>query len=102
MNWRAAASGETAKVGDYPRYPGARLLFSCALCDWSRDYDPERIIDRLRQLKVGGHDTRVVEIARRVGRTCPRCGQVKWRADFAWPPGMRDSEVRRIADRYRN
>ena len=99
--WRHASASEAA-VGDYPRYPGARLLLSCALCGWSKDYNPERIIDRLRQLKTGGHTTLVRQIASRVGWNCPGCGRVNWRTDFAWPPGMDDAEIRRIAARYRN
>lgn len=102
MTWRPASASETAKVGDYPRYPGARLRLSCAQCGWSKGYSPERIIDRLRELKAGGQATTVGAIARRVERTCPGCGQISWRADFAWPPGMDDREIRRLADRYRN
>lgn len=102
MKWRQAPGGDRATVGDYPRYPGARLLLSCALCGWSRDYNPERIINRLRELKAGGHATPVEAIARRVGWNCPGCGRARWRANFAWPPGMPESEIKRIANRYRN
>ncbi len=102
MKWRPAPGGAQAKVGDYPQYPGARLLLSCALCGWSKDYNPERVIDRLHDLKAGGHATRMVEVARRVGWNCPGCGRVRWLVDFAWPPGLSESEIKRIANRYRN
>ncbi|HEY0435962.1 MAG TPA: hypothetical protein VGC92_04940, partial [Phenylobacterium sp.] len=84
------------------RYPGARLLLTCAMCGWSKAYSAERVIARLHELRAGGHDTRVAHVARRVGWPCPGCNRVKWRADFAWPPGMADAEVRRLANLYRN
>lgn len=102
MKWRPAPGGERATVGDYPHYPGARLLLSCGFCGWAKDYNPERVIDRLRELKAGGHTTPVGEIARRVGWDCPGCGRAKWYADFAWPPHMSEGEIKRIAARYRN
>lgn len=102
MTWRPACADKAVKVGDYPRYPGARLLLSCRLCGWSKDYSPERVIDRLRELRAGGRSTSIEEIAQRVERTCPDCGRVHWAADFAWPPGMNEAEIKRIANRYRN
>lgn len=92
----------TSAVGDFRRYPGCRLVLACALCGWTKAYDPERVIDRLRELKAGGHTTRLVDVARRVGRECPACCQVRWRAQFGWPPGMTPGEARRLANRYRN
>ena len=102
MKWRAAPGSERAAVGDFARYPGARLLLSCAACGLSKDYDPERVIDRLRKLKVGGYETPMVAVAQRVRRACPGCGRLEWRADFAWSPSMSESEIKRIANRYRN
>jgi hypothetical protein len=89
-------------MGDYRRYPGARLLLTCAQCGWSKDYSAERVIDRLRALRAGGHDTRVEQVARRIGWNCPGCGRVMWRAEFAWPPGMTEADVKRLANLYRN
>ena len=80
----------------------ARVRLACTLCGWCKGYNPERIIDRLRQLKAGGHATPVAEIARRVGWTCPGCGRARWRTDFAWPPGLDEAEIKRLAGRYRN
>jgi len=89
-------------LGDYRRYPGCRLFLTCSLCGWSKSYNPERIIDRLRELRSGGHATQVGQIARRVGWNCPGCGRVKWRSDFAWPANLDEREIKRLANRYRN
>jgi hypothetical protein len=78
------------------------VLLVCALCGWSRGYKPERIIDRLRKLNAGGHATTLRQVAGRAGWNCPGCGRVKWRADFAWPPGVDEREVKRLASLYRN
>lgn len=102
MTWRPCGAGETVRVGDYPRYPSARLRVSCADCGWAKGYSPERIIDRLRQLKAGGYRTTLREIAARMRRSCPDCGRTDWHADFAWPAGMTETEIRRIASRYRS
>ena len=91
-----------ASVGDFARYPGCRLTLTCALCGWARTYNPERIIARLRELKTGGHATRVAEVARRVAWNCPGCGRVKWKAGFAYPASLTQSEAKRLAARYRN
>lgn len=89
-------------IGDFQRYPGARLLLSCAFCSWGKAYNPERVIARLQELKAGGHATRLVDCAKRVGWNCPACARIRWRMQFAWPPNLDAAEVRRIAARYRN
>lgn len=99
---RPIAADSTSTVGDFRRYPGCRLVLTCAMCGWAKTYDPERIIDRLRELKVGGHTTRLSDVARRVGWDCPGCHRVRWRAQFGWPPAMTAGEARRLANRYRN
>jgi hypothetical protein len=101
MKWSPIPTGEPTPLGDYRRYPGCRLLV-CTLCGWSKDYNAERIIDRLRKLKAGGHTTTLRQVAGRVGWNCPGCGRVKWRADFAWQPGFDEREAKRLANRYRN
>ena len=93
---------ETATLGDFRRYPGCRVVLACAGCGLSKDYDPERIIDRLRELRAGGYPTTLVQVATRVGRRCPRCHQATWRAQFAWPAGMDEREIKRLANLYRN
>ncbi|MCR5874615.1 hypothetical protein LRS10_10815 [Phenylobacterium sp. J426] len=45
-------------IGDFQKYPGARLLLVCAACSWCRPYNPERVIARLRELRTGGYATR--------------------------------------------
>ncbi|MGA0607735.1 hypothetical protein ACO2Q0_17220 [Phenylobacterium sp. VNQ135] len=95
------ASAETS-VGDFRRYPGCRLLLCCGACSWSKHYNPERVIDRLRELRAGGYATRLVDAARKVGWNCPACSRMRWRMQFAWPPGLSPQDVQRLANRYRN
>ena len=102
MQMRPVPAGEHATLGDHRRYPGCRVRLSCAMCGWSKSYSAERIIERLRQLRAGGHATRLAQVARRVGWDCPACHRVRWRADLAWPAGMSESEIKRLANRYRN
>lgn len=94
--------GNEATLGDYRFYAGARVLITCPLCGWQKSYNAERIIDRLRDLKAGGHKTRLGHVARRVVWPCPGCGRVKWRAQFAYPPGFSAADHRRLMNRYRN
>lgn len=94
--------GGVVTLGEHLRYPGCRLLLTCALCGWTKTYRPARIIDRLRELKAGGHSTTLAQVARRIGWNCPGCHRVKWRTDFAWPAGMDDREIRRLAAQSRN
>lgn len=92
----------SAALGDFRRYPGCRLMLVCAACGWSKTYNPERVIDRLHALKSGGHATRLVDVARRVGWNCPACRRMGWRAQFAWPTNLTPGEAKRLANRYRN
>jgi hypothetical protein len=94
--------GEHAAVGDHRRFPGCRLEVVCGLCGWSKSYRPERVIERLTQLRAGGHDTRLTEVAARVAWPCPGCGRVKWKARFAWPAELGEREIRRLAALYRS
>jgi hypothetical protein len=91
-----------ARLEDHRRYPLCHVMLSCGACAWARGYDPERIIDRLRTLRAGGHRTPVKDIARRVAWPCPACRRLHWAAELAWPPGVTDSQVRRRANLYRN
>jgi hypothetical protein len=99
---RPIPADRTAAIGAFRRHPGCRLMLACAACGWSKSYNPERVIDRLRELKAGGHTTRLVDVARRVGWNCPACQRTRWRAQFAWPPSLTPGEAKRLADRYRN
>ncbi|WP_296597107.1 hypothetical protein [Phenylobacterium sp.] len=94
--------GPEASMGDFRRYPGCRFLITCALCSWSKDYNPERVIARLQELRRGGHATPIQRLARYVAWNCPTCSHVKWRAELAWPPGLTPGEVRRLTNVYRN
>jgi hypothetical protein len=99
---RLIPTGEMATLGDYRRYPGCRLQIACAACGYAKAYLPERVIARLHQLKAGGYPTTLVKIAARVGKPCYRCRHAKWIAQFAWPDGMDEREIRRLANLYRN
>lgn len=94
--------GPEASIGDFRRYPGCRLTITCALCSWSRAYDPERIIARLHELNAGGHATALGLVAKRVQWPCPACHRLRWRAALAWPVGMTAREAKRLINLYRN
>lgn len=102
MTMRPVPGTESATLGDHRRYPGCRVLVVCTGCGWEKDYNPDRVIDRLHALKAGGHPTPLTEVARRVNRRCPRCHEVRWRAQFAWPANLDEREVKRLANLYRN
>ncbi|WP_293676004.1 hypothetical protein [uncultured Phenylobacterium sp.] len=93
---------DAASIGDFRRYPGCRLVLTCAMCGWQKPYDPERVIARLHELKSGGHATRLGDIARRVAWPCPGCHRLKWRGGLAWPAGLTAADSKRLAARYRN
>lgn len=99
---RAIPLGPEASVGDFQRYPGCRLTITCAMCGWTRGYNPERILRRLQELKVGGYATPLGVVARRVQWPCPACHRVRWRAGLGWPPELTEAEARRLAARARN
>jgi hypothetical protein len=102
MRLEPILAGDTTPLGEYRRYPGCRLQLVCTSCGWSRAYDPERVIQRLHDLRVGGHPTRLSEVASRVAWECPACDRVMWRARFAWPPNVDRREIRRLTGLYRN
>jgi hypothetical protein len=89
-------------LGDYRRHPGCRLRLACAACGWAKEYIPERVIARLHELRAGGYPTRLSDVAGRVRKPCYRCRPPIWRADFVWPAGMGEREIRRLANLYRN
>lgn len=99
---RAIPLGDGASIGDFQRYPGCRFSLTCALCGWTKTYNPERILERLRQLKSGGAATRIEDVARRVQWPCPGCHRFRWRGGLAWPAGLSAADVRRAAAHHRN
>lgn len=99
---RTIPADGTSAIGDFRRYPGCRLMLGCQACGYAKTYNPERVIDRLRELKSGGYATRLNDVARRVVRTCPKCSKSKWRAQFAWPDNLTPGEERRLRNLYRN
>jgi hypothetical protein len=76
-------------------------VLACAACGWLNDYNPERIVDRLRALMAGGHMTTLAAVATRVSGNYPACARMRWRAQFGWPAGMDGREVKRPANLYR-
>lgn len=94
--------GNATPMQDHRRYPGCRLLLFCGACTVAKGYSPERIIDRLRALKAGGHDTKVADVARSVGWPCPTCGRMRWATQLAYPVGLGEREAKRLANVYRN
>jgi hypothetical protein len=101
MKMRPIALSGRGSLGDHRRYPGCRLLITCALCGWEKSYNPERVIARLRELNTGGHGTPLEQVARRIGWNCPACHHVRWRADLAWAPGMDIREIKRLTNLHR-
>jgi hypothetical protein len=95
MSLQPIPTTDTSTLGDGRRWPGSRFQLVCSLCGWSKTYRVERVIERLRQLKAGGHATTLTQVARRVGWNCPGCGRVKWRGGLAWPLGIDAREAKR-------
>jgi hypothetical protein len=102
MEMRPISTSAETTIGDYRRYPGCRVVIACTGCGWRTIHGPEQVIDRLRALKAGGHATSLVRLAGRVTKRCPLCRQVAWRAGFGWPASLRESDIRRLANLYRN
>lgn len=100
--WRPVPDDGRLTLGDHRRYPGSKVLLTCAMCGWSKPYSAERIAERLRQLRAGGHPSPIGPLARRVPWPCPMCHRVKWRMDLAEPTGLDAREARRLANLYRN
>jgi hypothetical protein len=102
MTMEPILASESTPLGDYRRYPGCRLQLVCGRCGWSKAYDPERVIQRLHDLRVAGHPTALRAVASRVAWYCPSCLHSQWRARFAWPEGISPREIKRLTNLYRN
>lgn len=100
--FRPVPTDGSARLDEHRRYPLCRVVVTCTLCGWAKGYNPERLISRLRQLKGGGDDTKVADVARRVAWPCPMCGRVKWRSELAWPAAADPREIRRLTAMIRN
>ena len=86
-----------ALLEDHRRYPLCRMVLYCGACGWARDYDPERIVDRLRALRIGGYKTPAPAVARWVGWTCPGCGRSQWAAKLAYSRNTDPRDIERMA-----
>jgi hypothetical protein len=100
--WKPCPVHADTTLGDHRLYPGCRFLLQCQLCGWRKDYDPQRIVARLHEKRTGGNPTQIRYLAQRVGWSCPGCGRVKWRVEFAWPPQMDEREYRRLVSQTRS
>lgn len=87
---------------DHRRYPGCEVMLACEACGYSRTYQVAKVALRLLELRAGNTGTPVSAVARHVRRRCPRCSEVRWRSQFAYPDGMDPREVKRLTNRYRN
>ena len=100
MSWRVIEP-RNGTLADADFYPGSHLLVTCNACGHRRSFSPGRIVMRLRELRLSGTLATLGEVAGRIDKTCT-CGVRAWRAELAWPPGMRDSDIKRLAARARN
>lgn len=100
--FRRIPHGPDTTLGEHQLYPGCRLLLFCGACTVAKGYDPARIIDRMRSLRTGGHETLVSAVAKAVGWPCPSCGRMRWASQFAYPADLDLREAARLAHRYRN
>ncbi|WP_331589028.1 hypothetical protein [Phenylobacterium sp.] len=98
--WRPIEA-PNGKMADADLFPGCFVLVTCKACGHFKAYPPATVVLRLRQLQMGGTLATFAEVAGRVGATCP-CGARDWRAGLAWPPGMTDGDIKRLAARARN
>jgi hypothetical protein len=98
--WRVIEA-PNGKMADADLFPGSLLLVTCNACGHFKHYNPGRVVMRLRELRLGGTLATFSDVAGRIERKC-RCGVRDWRAELAWPPGMTDGDIKRLAARARN
>jgi hypothetical protein len=91
-----------ALLEDARRFPGCVMLLGCEICGWAKGYDVGRIINRLYELRDGGFQTPVADVARSVKRTCPRCKGKHWITQLAYPAHINEREAKRLANQHRN
>ena len=91
-----------AKLEDAQRFPGCVLLLGCEICGWIKGYDVAKIISRLYELRDGGFQTPVADVARSVKHLCPKCKGKHWSTHLAYPAHITERESKRLANQYRN
>jgi hypothetical protein len=91
-----------AKLEDARRFPGCVLLLGCEICGWVKGYDVGKVINRLYELRDGGFQTPVADVARSVKHLCPNCKGRHWSTHLAYPDHVTERESRRLANQYRN
>ncbi|MDP3592583.1 hypothetical protein [Phenylobacterium sp.] len=91
-----------AKLEDARRFPGCVLILGCEICGWVKGYDVAKIISRLYELRDGGFQTPVADVARSVKHLCPKCRGKHWSTHLAYPAHVTERESKRLANQYRN
>lgn len=91
-----------AKLEDARRFPRCVLMLGCEICGWVKGYDVAKIISRLYELRDGGPQTPVADVARSVKHLCPKCRGRHWSTHLAYPAHVTERESRRLANQYRN
>lgn len=81
-----------ARLEDAREFPGCVLMLGCEICGWSKGYDVGKVISRLYQLRDGGFQTPVSDVARAVKHLCPNCKGRHWSSQFAYPADLDERE----------
>ena len=74
-----------ARLEDARRFPGRVLMLGCEICGWVKGYDVAKIINRVYELRDGGSQTPVADVARSVKHICPQCKGKHWSTPLAYP-----------------
>ena len=82
-----------ARLEDARRFPGRVLMLGCEICGWVKGYDVAKIINRVYELRDGGFQTPVADVARSVKHICPQRKGKHW----SHPPCLSGP---RLANRY--
>lgn len=90
------------KLEDHRKWPLSRVLLYCTACGWARDYNPDAIAIRLGELKAGGYQSLIGDVARKVAWPCPACRRMNWVAALAYPKATDPREVARMARAIRS
>jgi hypothetical protein len=92
----------SARLEDARRFPGCVLLLGCEICGWVKGYDVWKVTSRLYELRDGGFQTPVAEVARSVKRLCPKCRGKHWSTYLAYPAHVTARERKRLANQYQS
>jgi hypothetical protein len=96
------AGSAALRLEDHRKWPLCRLVLYCADCSWARDYNPDAVAARLRELRAGGYKALVSDVAARVAWPCPACRRMHWASTLAYPKSTDRREVERAARSIRS